>query len=94
MQPLVENAIKHGVLKRAGAGLIEISARIIAYRLELRIRDDGPGIKASAREGVGLSNTRERLRALYGEAADVVLNAPPAGGTEVILFMPFRAGSI
>jgi two-component system LytT family sensor kinase len=91
LQPLVENAIKHGIAKRAEAGAIAISARIIGTHLEVSIRDDGVGMAASSRsEGVGLSNTRERLRALYGYAATVTIRTPPNGGTEVTLKIPFH----
>jgi signal transduction histidine kinase len=90
MQPIVENAIKHGVARRADAGRIEISARIAGNQLELSVRDDGVGMSPSQKEGVGLSNTRERLRTLYGDAAKVTITAPPGGGTEVILTIPLR----
>jgi two-component system LytT family sensor kinase len=90
LQPLVENAIKHGVARRAGAGLVEVSARVAEGRLELSVRDDGVGMGAAQAEGVGLSNTRERLRTLYGDAASVALRTPPGGGTEVVLTIPFR----
>jgi two-component system LytT family sensor kinase len=91
LQPLVENAIKHGIAKRAEAGAIVISARIIGTYLEISIRDDGVGMDASSQpEGVGLSNTRERLRALYGDAATVTIHTPPNGGTQVTLKIPFH----
>ena len=92
LQTLVENAIKHGLAKRADAGRIEISARIVADRLELSVRDDGIGMTASEREGVGLSNTRERLHTLYGADARVTIQAPRdgGGGTEVVLTLPLR----
>lgn len=79
MQPLVENAIRHGVARRAEAGTISISARIVGETLELAVRDDGAGIARLA-EGVGLSNTKERLQALYGDAASVTISEPPGGG--------------
>jgi signal transduction histidine kinase len=97
MQPIVENAIKHGVAKRAEAGLIEISAHIVGNHLELGVLDDGVGMSASQREGVGLSNTRERLRTLYGDDATLTIAAPPAPapgapaeGTLVVLRIPFH----
>jgi two-component system, LytTR family, sensor kinase len=55
LQPLVENAIKHGITKRADSGRIEISAHVLGERLELSVRDDGVGVKSSYAEGVGLS---------------------------------------
>jgi two-component system LytT family sensor kinase len=94
MQPLVENAIKHGIMKRVEAGVIGISARLIGDQLELAVSDDGAGIDPSPiREGVGLSNTRARLRTLYGDDARVTLKTLHAGGTEVTLLIPFRIGS-
>jgi len=90
LQPLVENAIKHGIAKRADAGRIEISARLLGDRLELSVRDDGIGLKPSYAEGVGLSNTRERLRTLYGDDANLTMAPTAEGGTEAILQIPFR----
>jgi len=90
LQPIVENAIKHGVAKRADAGRIEITARVIGSMLELAVRDDGVGMAATQREGVGLSNTRERLRTLYGSDATLTITTPPDGGTVVTLRLPFH----
>jgi two-component system LytT family sensor kinase len=101
LQPIVENAIKHGVAKRAEAGRIEIAARVVdgdaagvggaaAAFLELSVRDDGVGMSPTQREGVGLSNTRERLRTLYGEAAGLRIEAAPDVGTIVTVWIPMR----
>lgn len=90
LQPLAENAIKHGITKRADAGRIDISARLVQDNLELSVRDDGAGISSHYAEGVGLSNTRARLRTLYGDDATVTIKATAEGGTEVILSIPFR----
>ena len=72
LQPLVENAIKHGVSPRSGRGLIQISSRIRDSALWIEIRDNGVGLSgqalAHANAGVGLSNTRARLECLYGSA--------------------------
>lgn len=91
MQPMVENAIKHGVTKRAQGGTITVAAAIAGAHLELSVADDGTGIDESASriEGVGLTNTRERLRALYGEAASIAIETSEAG-TKVQLRLPFR----
>ncbi|MGH9159026.1 MAG: sensor histidine kinase [Vicinamibacteraceae bacterium] len=93
LQPLVENAIKHAVAKQADAGRIDISARVVGAHLHLSVRDDGSGMSATQREGVGLSNTRERLRTLYGAEAAVTLAMPPDRGTEVRLTIPFHLKS-
>ena len=68
LQPIVENAIRHGIAKRTEAGRIEIAARQIGDRLVLTVSDDGPGPNGNGNGGVGLANTRERLRRLYGDA--------------------------
>jgi signal transduction histidine kinase len=90
MQPLVENAVRHGVARRAEAGSIIVAARILGDSLELSVRDNGPGIEQPDLEGVGLSNTRERLQTLYGDAASVTINRPDKEGTEVVLRLPHR----
>jgi LytS/YehU family sensor histidine kinase len=70
LQPLVENAIKHGVSPRSGPGLVQIAAKRLGDLLSLEVRDDGVGLTTAARtrlhSGVGLSNTRDRLECLYG----------------------------
>jgi two-component system, LytTR family, sensor kinase len=72
LQPLVENAIKHGVSPRTGPGLVEILARRDGADLWLEVRDNGVGLTGGARQqlhrGVGLSNTRDRLECLYQDA--------------------------
>jgi two-component system LytT family sensor kinase len=93
LQPLVENAIRHGVAKRADAGRVEIQAEIAGDRLRLSVRDDGAGVDERTAEGVGLSNTRERLRTLYGEEADLTLHSVAEGGSEAVVTLPFRAVS-
>ena len=92
LQPLVENALEHGLARRAGAGRVEVSANRDGDVVRLRVRDDGPGLDAAAapREGIGLSNTRRRLEELYGDRGAVRLAHPEAGGFEVELVIPFR----
>jgi signal transduction histidine kinase len=74
--------------------LIELVARRENGRLELRLRDDGPGLPSEAemsrRGGVGLANTQARLRQLYGSAHRFELINRPEGGLEVALSLPFR----
>ena len=94
MQPIVENAIKHGVLKNAEPGIIEISARVVDEFVELKVRNNGGGISTPpGRAGVGLSNTSERLRTLYGSRAKLSLNVQTIGGTEATITMPLRMGA-
>jgi sensor histidine kinase YesM len=92
LQPIVENAIHHGVEERMGVGTIEIRACRRATMLQLSVRDDGPGLRpdwqASQQEGIGLSNTRARLTQLYGPLASLDLSNHPQGGTLVTLLIP------
>jgi len=91
LQPLVENAIKHGISKRRGAGLIEISAARDNGNLRLEIRDNGIGLPADSgiQEGVGLANTRARLHQLYGDRHVFRLSNNEAQGTVASLEIPF-----
>jgi len=93
LQPLVENAIEHGVARRAGPGRIRIRAALDASMLRLSVADDGPGLPPgglATEGGIGLINTRERLRALYGDAARIEIASPVDGGTSVTLEIPVR----
>jgi signal transduction histidine kinase len=92
LQPLVENAIRHGIAMRSAAGRLELGARRRGDRLELRVKDDGPGVPEGhgLRLGVGLSNTRARLEQLYGDGFELVLENGDEGGFEVRLEIPFE----
>jgi signal transduction histidine kinase len=92
LQPLVENAIRHGIAPRATAGLIEIRAEREGEKLRLQIKDDGPGLPAdkSLSNGVGLSNTLARLQRLYGPAQSLAFDNAPEGGAVVTLEIPFE----
>jgi signal transduction histidine kinase len=89
LQPLVENALQHGVEQRPGAAAITIRARRRGKQLELTVADDGAGPPAQPGAGIGLGSTRERLRALFGDAADVELAPAPGRGTVVTVRLPF-----
>jgi signal transduction histidine kinase len=91
LQPVVENAIRHGTSPRSGEGRIEIRAAQDGDRLTIQIRDTGPGFPPSGaiKEGLGLRNTRERLRQLYGAEQRFVLGNDPAGGAVVTIVLPF-----
>jgi hypothetical protein len=91
LQPLVENAIQHGVGGRAGAGRIAVTADAEGETLVLRVRDDGPGPKDRAAEttsGIGLRNTRRRLEALYPGRHELTLARGPDGGAEATIRIP------
>jgi two-component system, LytTR family, sensor kinase len=92
LQPLVENAIRHGVGRRASAGEISLQAARVGDSLHVVVRDDGPGFQAtgSGGMGLGLANTRARLRQLYGDAAELRSADAPGGGAMVTLILPFR----
>lgn len=94
LQPIVENAIRHGVASRAGAGLIRITVERINGSLLLRVRDDGHGVitnTESDKSGVGIANTRARLERLYGADHRFELSNAVDGGAEVSIVIPFRA---
>jgi LytS/YehU family sensor histidine kinase len=93
LQPLVENAIEHGIARRAGAGRITIAAARNGDHLELSVTDDGSGLDSTNDfpvEGIGLGNTRRRLAALYGDRASLTLAPAPGGGLRVDLLVPLQ----
>ncbi|HKE91963.1 MAG TPA: histidine kinase [Gemmatimonadales bacterium] len=89
LQPIVENAVRHGLGARAAAGHIEIFASTTGGELIVVVRDDGPGPNGAAKgTGVGLKNTRERLRTAYGSAARFTLERGAEGGAVATLVIP------
>lgn len=92
LQPLVENALEHGVRRLAGPGHVEIEATRDDDRLQISVRDNGSGEHGMPREGlgIGLANTRARLHALYGAAAELRLAPRANGGMEAVLSLPLR----
>ena len=92
LQPIVENAIRHGIAPRSTLGTVEIRAECKNDRLILEVRDDGPGISPDRipKDGVGISSTRARLERLYGAAHQFELRNAAEGGLVVTLAMPFR----
>jgi len=91
LQPLVENAIKHGVARSDGRGQVEIAAVRLGRILRLEVVDNGAGpAELSGRRGVGLANTRERLQRLYGELQAFELEPATGGGARVRLRFPFH----
>jgi two-component sensor histidine kinase len=94
LQPLVENAIRHGLSRRTGGGTVTVSAFRAGARLEVRVLDDGVGLPVGwtfEHAGLGLSVTRERLAALDPEGdPPMTVAGRPGGGTEVALSLPFR----
>ena len=93
LQPLVENAVRHGVLMRVQGGSLTVSIRRHDEVLVITVEDDGPGLadEGARPYGVGLKNSAERLAALYGEHAHMSVGARPRGqGFVVVVFLPFR----
>jgi hypothetical protein len=93
LQPLVENALRHGLARRVTASMLKIEARREGDELVLAVTDDGPGPGGTTEEsttGVGLSNLRERLASLYGVRARLELVATPGGGAIAIVRLPYR----
>jgi signal transduction histidine kinase len=96
LQPLVENALEHGIARRPGPGRIAIVASRNNGSLELTVADDGPGVKDSVSpgtNGIGLANTRKRLAELYSGGAILTIDSRPGEGTSVRIAIPFRANS-
>jgi len=98
LQPLVENALRHGVGRRDAHGHVWIDARAhSAAQLELRVRDDGPGlahdvldVRSEPGTGIGIGNTRARLSRLYGDSGTLELRDRAGGGAEAIVSLPLR----
>jgi signal transduction histidine kinase len=92
LQPLVENAIRHGIAPRSAPGCIEVSAERRDGELVLAVKDDGPGIstKTNLKDGVGISSTRARLERLYGAAHRFELQNGTERGLIVTLAFPFQ----
>jgi two-component system LytT family sensor kinase len=96
LQPFVENALKHGVLRGRDANEITISAHATAGILTLEVRDDGLGLAANGANeaGVGIANARRRLERMYGSVAElVVANAPVSTGVVVSIRMPLTTAA-
>jgi two-component system, LytTR family, sensor kinase len=96
LQPIVENAIRHGISRSACPGRIEIEARRSNGTLQVQVTDNGPGLPSNStsgsivKEGVGLANTQARLKQLYGEHHRLDLSNTARGGLTVTMEIPFR----
>jgi hypothetical protein len=97
LQPLIENAITHGVARLEHGGSVVLNARVVENKLCISLTNDGPvRLGAAGREvsamgrGLGLANVRERLQVLYGDRHDFSIRHRPQGGVEVSLTMPFE----
>jgi two-component system LytT family sensor kinase len=98
LQPLVENAIRHGVEPREGKGRVRVSVSRDNGAIRIRIVDSGTGFVLGAdgrpvREGIGIANTRERLEHMYGSGASLQLRNVEGGGAEAVVLIPSSPGS-
>jgi hypothetical protein len=95
LQPLIENAVRHGIASLVEGGTIRIESKLQGAQLQIRVQNSGPvssGLVApnGAANGIGISNTAERLKTLYAAEHKFVLQWPEAGGCEVTVELPFR----
>ena len=93
LQPIVENAIRHGIGQSSAAGRIQISAARMDGKLEMKVQDDGPGLPAAGAaqgRGIGLANTRARLHQLYGDAAQLTVENGEPGGAVATMVVPYH----
>jgi signal transduction histidine kinase len=99
LQPLVENAIRHGIAKSSRGGLIQLRTEKKGDRVLVYVRDNGPGLKANGRSsaanfGIGLSTTRTRLDVLYPKEHTLILENRAEGGLEVRIDVPYRSSLV
>src|SRR6204780_5511798 len=93
LQPLVENAIKHGISKRAAGGTVRVTGAHLNGQLYLSVYNDGPDLPAygqATRGGVGISNLRSRLHILHGNESELKLKQTNTGGVEVAVTLPLK----
>jgi LytS/YehU family sensor histidine kinase len=92
LQPIVENAVRHGLGQSEEAVTIEVGATSVNGSLALVVSDDGPGLQSSRPDhsGIGLTNTRTRLARLYGDSARLAVEHAPGRGVRVTITLPVR----
>ncbi len=88
VQPLVENAIKHGLETAVTGGLITIEAHKDNHRIRITVKDTGKGLDETGNGGFGLTNIRERLHSLYGQDGKLILVENRAGGVTATIEIP------
>lgn len=95
LQPMVENAVKHGIAKRVQGGAIRVSAERSNGRLRLNVYNDGPQLPEDwAESGIGIPNVRARLRSLYGEAFELTMRNREPDGVEASVSVPFALAPV
>ena len=93
LQPLVENAVRHGIAARIGPGRVTIRARRQEGTLRIEVADDGVGPAAPIADGVGLATTRARLQRLYGDAQSLALSPGENGGAVAVVTLPAQGAA-
>jgi len=93
LQPLVENAIKHGLSDKVEGGSIFVRSRAVGGRIVIEVEDDGvgmpvSGVSSSSGTGIGMVNVSERLQVVYGDAAQITVESQPGHGTLIRLELP------
>jgi sensor histidine kinase YesM len=88
LQPLVENAVRHGLDPKVEGGEILISAREEEGLIRIEVRDTGTGFTSSGEGGVGLGNVRKRLKLLYGDKGRLIIEENKPNGVRVIIEVP------
>ena len=93
LQPLVENAVKHGFASKVEPGSIHIRSRSVGHRVAIEVEDDGVGMPAAGASsgsgtGIGILNVTERLQVVYGDAAEITIESQPGRGTLVRVVLP------
>ncbi|MFZ0585299.1 MAG: ATP-binding protein, partial [Candidatus Sulfotelmatobacter sp.] len=92
LQPIIENAIRHGIAQCENDGCIQTSAKRVGTHMQLEVRDNGPGLNGKSHPGfgIGLSNTRERLNHFYQDDFELRASQPTSGGFEVLITIPYE----
>lgn len=93
LQPLVENAVKHGLSRRVGGGTVTIRTERGGEHMRIEIEDDGEGFREPRSDGIGLTNVRERLKVAYGPAGRFEIHSAPGEGAKVTLEIPVERRS-
>jgi sensor histidine kinase YesM len=96
LQPLVENAVRHGIERKKEGGLIQTKAERIGDRLWMQVRDNGSGMNAARADshGIGLTNLRERLAFFYPDLHKFEIETPSDGGYQVTIQIPFEEAPV
>jgi LytS/YehU family sensor histidine kinase len=90
LQTLIENAIKHGLEPKIEGGRIEVTAHVEEATLFVDVIDNGLGFPPTSADGLGLANIHERLKLLFADQAELIIESPPTGGTRASIRIPYQ----